>query len=99
MAGDAGLLPIDDREFVGQFSPGVERSLLNPLMSALSLTGEYFMGIRDNAKGQVGIRAGVESPIFRVGGGWQYDFRASDGRPYVSLRHPLRRGGVFWNGW
>ena len=98
VAGDVGLAPVDTREFNGQFSLGFERSLLNPLLSILSVTGEYFMGIRGNAGGQVGFRGGLELPVLRVGAGWQYDFRASDDRPYVTLRHPLRRGGVFWPG-
>jgi hypothetical protein len=98
VAGDVGLQPIDERLFTGQFSLGFERALLNPLTSAASLTGEYFMGIRGNAGGQVGFRAGLELPIFRVGGGWQYEFRGADSRYYLSLRHPLRRGGVFWPG-
>ncbi len=98
LAGDVGLQPIDERLVSGQFSLGFQRALLNPLTSALSLTGEYFMGARGNAGGQVGFRAGLEMPILRIGGGWQYEFRASDHRPYISLRHPLRRGGVFWPG-
>lgn len=98
VAGDVGLQPIDERLFTGQFSLGFERALLNPLTSAASLTGEYFMGIRGNAGGQVGFRAGLELPIFRVGGGWQYEFRGADSRYYLTLRHPLRRGGVFWPG-
>ena len=98
VAGDVGLAPVDTREFSGQFSLGFERSLLNPLMSILSVTGEYFMGFRGNGRGQVGFRGGLEIPIARVGAGWQYDFRTADDRPYLSLRHPLRRGGVFWPG-
>ncbi|MGW8265477.1 MAG: hypothetical protein ACWGSQ_03865 [Longimicrobiales bacterium] len=98
VAGDFGLQPIDERLFTGQFSLGFERALLNPLMSVLSVTGEYFMGIRGNAGGQVGFRGGFELPVLRVGGGWQYEFRGADSRFYLSLRHPLRRGGVFWPG-
>jgi len=98
VAGDVGLQPIDERLFTGQFSLGFERQLLNPLASVASLMGEYFMGIRGNAGGQVGFRAGLELPIFRVGGGWQYEFRSEDSRYYLMLRHPLRRGGVFWPG-
>lgn len=98
VAGDVGLKPIDERLFSGQFSLGFERALLNPLLSALSFNGEYFMGIRGNAGGQVGFRAGLEMPIFRIGAGWEYEFRKAENHPYVSLRHPLRRGGVFWPG-
>jgi hypothetical protein len=98
VAGAVGLQPIDERLFSGQFSVGFERALLNPLLSALSLNGEYFMGLRGNAGGQVGFRAGLEIPILRIGAGWQYEFRQADHRPYLSLRHPLRRGGVFWPG-
>ncbi|MEJ2504223.1 MAG: hypothetical protein P8177_13080 [Gemmatimonadota bacterium] len=98
VAGDFGLQPIDERLFTGQLSLGVQRSLLNPLLSALQLTGEYFMGARGNARGQVGFRAGIEVPIVRLGAGWQYEFRSSRDGPYFTLRHPLRRGGVLWPG-
>ena len=98
VAGDVGLQPIDERLFTGQFSLGFQRALLNPLTSFMSVNGEYYMGVRGNAGGQVGFRAGLEMPILRIGAGWQYEFRSADSRPYLSLRHPLRRGGVFWPG-
>jgi hypothetical protein len=97
-AGDVGLAPIDAREFVGRFSLGFERTLLNPLANVFAFTGEYFMGISGQAEGEVGIRTGLHSPVLRFGGGWQYDFKAEKGRGYVSFHHPLRRGGVFWPG-
>ena len=69
VAGDFGLRPVDERLFTGQLSLGVERALLNPLTSALSVTGEYFMGARGNARGQVGFRAGIALPVLRIGPG------------------------------
>jgi hypothetical protein len=97
-AGEVGLAPISDREFVGRFSLGVERTLLNPLVNLFAVSGEYFMGISGQAEGEVGLRLGLDSPILRLGGGWQYDFKRERGRGYVSFKHPLRRGGVFWPG-
>jgi len=96
--GEVGMAPIEDREFVGRFSLGFEHTLFNPLANLFAVTGEYFMGISGQGEGEVGIRAGMESPILRFGGGWQHDFKAEKGRGYVSFRHGLRRGGVFWPG-
>jgi hypothetical protein len=56
------------------------------------------MGISGQATGEVGIRAGLESPVLRFGGGAQYEFRENETRGYVTFRHPLKRGGVFWRG-
>ncbi len=93
-----GLQPISERLFAGQLSLGVQRSLLNPVATVAQVTGEYFMGIHGQGIGMIGLRAGVESPLLHVGGGWQYEFRREEYRPYVTIRHPLRRGGVFWPG-
>ena len=98
IAGEVGLKPIEDREFVGTLALGFDRTIGNPMVPALGISAEYFTGISGQAGGEVGVRAGIESPVLRFGWGVQYEFREDKTRTYWTFRHPLKRGGVFWRG-
>lgn len=98
VSGEIGLKPIEDREFVGTLAFGFDRTLGNPMVPALGISAEYFMGISGQATGEVGVRAGLESPVLRFGGGAQYEFRENQTRGFLSFRHPIKRGGIFWRG-
>jgi hypothetical protein len=97
-SGEVGLKPVEDREFVGTFSLGLDRTIGNPMVPVLGFSAEYFLGISGQAEGEVGVRAGLESPVLRFGGGVQYEFRENHTRGFVTFRHPIKRGGVFWRG-
>ena len=98
VAGEVGLKPIEDREFVGTFALGFDRTIGNPMVPAVGVSAEYFMGISGQATGEVGVRAAVEFPVLHFGWGMQYEFREDMTRTFWSFRHPLKRGGVFWRG-
>ena len=76
---------------------GVQRDLINPMLSLIALHGELFA----EAWGEgvdAGVRARLISPFGRVGAG--VEWRPASGPPgfLLSAFHPLRRGGVFADG-
>ncbi|MBR9988736.1 MAG: hypothetical protein KFH98_03215 [Gemmatimonadetes bacterium] len=76
---------------------GVQRDLLNPMLSLLAVQGEVFAeGWGDGV--DAGVRARLLSPFARVAIG--ADYRVADGGVdlLLSAFHPLRRGGVFGDG-
>jgi hypothetical protein len=76
---------------------GLQRDLVNPMVSVLAVHAEVYADAGDGEPG-TGVRARLLSPFARVAVG--ADFRANAGRTdlLLSAFHPLRRGGVFGDG-
>jgi hypothetical protein len=76
---------------------GVQRDLLNPMLSLLAVHGEVFVEGWEGGS-DAGVRARLLSPFARVGVG--ADYRVAEGGVdfLLSVFHPLRRGGVFGDG-
>jgi hypothetical protein len=76
---------------------GVQRDLLNPMLSLLALHGEMYLR-SDGDEMLPGLRARIVSPVARVGIG--ADYRPNEGAPdlLLSVFHPVRRGGLFADG-
>jgi hypothetical protein len=76
---------------------GLERDLLNPMLSMLALHTEVYARAGSD-KVAPGLRARLVSPFARFGIG--ADYRPAEGGPdlLLSLFHPMRRGGLFADG-
>ncbi|MEJ2539025.1 MAG: hypothetical protein P8188_03400 [Gemmatimonadota bacterium] len=94
----AGVHGGDDSKVTTYGSLGVYRDLLNPMMAALGLLGEGYVGSRGTFSEAGGVDGGARvalfSPAFRLALG--ADFNARDGEVdfFASLIHPLQRGGI-----
>ena len=82
---------------------GFYRDLVNPMTSALGITGEGYFGSRGSFSTaengfDAGVRLGLLSPITRLGFGWDYNLRDAETDFYLSFVHPLRRGGIIKGG-
>jgi hypothetical protein len=82
---------------------GVYRDIMNPMTAALGVVGEGYIGSRGaftDATNAVdgGLRLGLHSPTTRLGFGLDYNIRDGQGDFYLSLVHPLKRGGIFTDG-
>jgi hypothetical protein len=76
---------------------GVQRDLLNPMLSVLAVHGEVFVEGWDDGT-DAGVRARLLSPFARVGIGADYRLGERGVDVLLSAFHPLRRGGVFGDG-
>jgi len=82
---------------------GFYRDLVNPMTSALGISGEGYFGSRGSFSTaengfDAGVRLGLLSPITRLGFGWDYNLRDAETDFYLSFVHPLRRGGIIKGG-
>ncbi len=85
------------------FTGGFYKDIMSPVMSMIGVIGEGYGGRRgefdsftDGWDG--GLRAGLFSPSARLAAGWDYNFKDAEGDFFLSLIHPLQRGGIFTNG-
>jgi hypothetical protein len=76
---------------------GLQRDLLNPMLSLLAAHGEVFA---DGGEGgsDAGVRARLLSPFARVAIGADYRVTGEGVDLLLSGFHPVRRGGVFGDG-
>jgi hypothetical protein len=76
---------------------GLQRDLINPMLSLVAIHGEVYAAAGDDGMA-AGLRGRVLSPFARFAIG--ADYRPAQGRPdlLLSLFHPLRRGGLFADG-
>ena len=103
MGATVGTHRRDGNELAMYFNSGFYRDIMAPVTNALGVIGESYVGRRgefdsfgDGWDG--GLRAGIFSPAGRLGFGWDYNFVDSEADFFLSLIHPIQRGGIFTNG-
>lgn len=78
-------------------SAGIYRDILNPAAGLLGAQLDaYAGGGRHGAEGALAL--GIRSPILRVGTGVEVDLPRGEAGPFLSLTHPIRRGGIVFPG-
>jgi len=82
---------------------GFYRDVVNPVTAGLGVMGEGYVGSRGSFSSvetglDGGVRLGLHSPATRLGFGWDFNIRDAEADFYLSLVHPLRRGGIFTGG-
>ncbi|MFV2006306.1 MAG: hypothetical protein ACC667_02625 [Longimicrobiales bacterium] len=103
LGASGGVHRRDGSEVTMYFTGGFYKDLVNPLTSALGIIGEGYVGRRGGFESSRegfdgGFRAGLFSPTVRFAGGLDYNFKDGEGDFFLSLIHPLKRGGIFTNG-
>ena len=103
MGATVGTHRRDGNELAMYFSGGFYKDIMSPVMSALGVIGEGYGGRRGEFENfgdgwDGGLRAGLFSPTARFAFGWDYNFKDSESDFFLSLIHPLQRGGIFTNG-
>ncbi|HEX9106382.1 MAG TPA: hypothetical protein VF832_04130, partial [Longimicrobiales bacterium] len=106
LARTVGLPPLV-RAFVGPYAgllgggsagvlgAGLYKDVMNPAMGALGVQVEGYLGGARGAAGPRGsLAAGVRSPALRLGFGLDVELPDGQASPFVSIMHPLRRGGL-----
>jgi hypothetical protein len=76
---------------------GVQRDIMNPVVGFLAVQGEMY-ATRIGGGIETGARARVLSPVARAGVGADYNVQNGSFDLFISVFHPLRRGGVFLDG-
>ena len=93
----------DGNDLTTYLSGGFYKDIMSPVMAAFGVIGEGYGGRRGSFDSfgegwDGGLRAGLFSPTARLGAGWDYNFKDSEADFFISLIHPLQRGGIFTNG-
>ncbi len=74
---------------------GVYRDILNPALGLLGAQIEGYVGTdAETRRPRESLAVGIRSPSLRLGFGLDFEFPSGDAAPYLSLMHPLRRGGL-----
>lgn len=84
-------------EFTTELRAAVSRDLWNPVVGVAALQLEGFGGTRDDYL-DYGIRGRLLFPFARLGIGMDRTFVEPRTRGFISLVHPIQRGGVFRDG-
>ncbi len=79
---------------------GFYKDIINPMTAGLGILGEGYAGIRGSFAGSSsgldgGLRLGLFSPVARLAIGADYNAKDEEFDLFLSMIHPLRRGGVF----
>ena len=103
LGASGGVHRRDGSEVTMYFTGGFYKDLVNPMTSALGIIGEGYVGQRGGFESSRegfdgGFRVGLFSPTVRFAGGLDYNFKDGEGDFFLSLIHPLKRGGIFTNG-
>ena len=103
MGASVGTHRRDGNELAMYFTGGFYKDIMSPVMAAFGVIGEGYVGRRGSFENfgdgfDGGLRAGLFSPTARLGFGWDYNFKDSEADFFLSLIHPLQRGGIFTNG-
>ncbi len=77
---------------------GVYKDLLNPAAGILGVQAEGYLGASRERTPDVDLALGLRSPILRLGLGVEAVFPRARVAPYVSIMHPVRRGGFLFPG-
>ncbi|UCH85139.1 MAG: hypothetical protein JSW50_05470, partial [Candidatus Latescibacterota bacterium] len=90
----------DQNDFVAYGSIATYRDLIHPAYSIAGLWGELYAGYRDEERGDAdgGLRAMLMLPAFKFGAGIDYNFPDKKIDAILSLKLPLRRGGILGHG-
>ena len=103
MGATAGVNREDGNEATINVHGGFYHDILNPVTSALGLMGEAYVGRRGSFDSfgegfDGGARLGLFMPVIRLGLGADYNIPDLEFDFFLSLIHPLQRGGIFVNG-
>ena len=82
----------------GQLSLGVYKDIVNPVMSLAGVLLDGYGAIRTDGVWDGGLQAQLHSPLFRLAAGVDYSFADGQGDFILSLIHPLKRGGIIFDG-
>ena len=82
---------------------GVYKDIMNPMTAGLGIIGEGYFGTRGSFAGSSsgldgGARLGLFSPVARFAFGADYNVKDKEADFFLSLIHPLKRGGFFAGG-
>ena len=82
---------------------GFYKDIMNPMTAGLGVIGEGYFGQRGAFDGFIGgldggVRLGLSSPVARLAFGWDYNVPDNEVDFFLSLIHPLKRGGIFVRG-
>ena len=94
----------DEDAQVGLYGTGgFYKDIMNPMTAGLGVIGEGYFGQRGAFEGFIGGldgggRLGLFSPVARLAVGADYNVPDKELNFFVSLIHPLKRGGIFTGG-
>jgi hypothetical protein len=78
---------------------GVYRDVLDPTVGLLGVQLEGYLAAASNSRGPQGSLAlGVRSPTARLGAGVDVELPGGAAAPFLSIMHPVRRGGLLFRG-
>jgi hypothetical protein len=100
---NAGIHRRDGNEAASYLVGSVHRDLINPAISAVAIKLDAYGGRRGSfdkwGEGwDGGARIGIYSPVARLAFGADYNIRDEEADFFISLIHPLKRGGVLVDG-
>jgi hypothetical protein len=103
LGGSAAVHRRDDSAMAFYFAGGVYKDLMSPVMAAIGVLAEGYVGRRGEFDSFVGgldggFRLQMYSPTARFAAGLDYNFADEEGDFILSLIHPIQRGGIFTNG-
>ncbi len=74
------------------------KDILNPTIGILGFQFEAYGGAASNGGWTGAAAVGLRSPSLRLGTGLEMDLRNGEVAPFLSIMHPLLRGGLFGGG-
>lgn len=83
---------------VGAVGLGFYKDLTNPVMSLLGVMVDGYGAARTDGSWDGGLQAQLHMPLFRLAAGVDYSIADDQADFILSLVHPLRRGGVVFDG-